>query len=109
MRREEPGSKEGIISLVHQKTNMSGKSNSHAEGQSPQASPESPANINQRNCNDQLRRNQVQEVAFEGECDNLKGQMYNVVSGKDKFCKTTRKIAEYIGQTFNDAGKCKWG
>jgi len=57
MRREEPGSKEGIISLVHQKTNMSGKSNSHAEGHSPpQTNPEPLASNNQRNCHDQLRK-----------------------------------------------------
>ena len=31
--------------------------------------------------------------------------MYDVVSGKDTFVKTTREIAEYVGREFDDAGE----
>ena len=35
--------------------------------------------------------------------------MYDVVSGKDTFAKTTREIAEYVGCEFDDAGECQTG
>ena len=35
--------------------------------------------------------------------------MYNVVSGKDTFAKTTREIAEYVGCKFDDAGEFRTG
>ena len=31
-------------------------------------------------------------------CEDLKGSVYDVTAGKDKFLKTTRKIAEYVGR-----------
>jgi hypothetical protein len=31
--------------------------------------------------------------------------VYDVVSGKDTFAKTTREIAEYVGREFEDAGE----
>lgn len=31
--------------------------------------------------------------------------MYDVISGKDTFGKTTREMAEYVGHEFDDAGK----
>ena len=35
--------------------------------------------------------------------------MYDVVSGKDTFAKTTREIAEYVGHEFDDAGEFRTG
>ena len=35
---------------------------------------------------------------FEGKCEDLKTSVYDVVSGKDTFVKTTREIAEYVTQ-----------
>lgn len=40
---------------------------------------------------------------FERKCAELKMPMYDVVTGKDTFAKTTREIAEYIGCKFDDA------
>jgi hypothetical protein len=35
--------------------------------------------------------------------------MYDVVSGKDTFAKTTWEIAEYVGREFDDAGEFRTG
>jgi hypothetical protein len=35
--------------------------------------------------------------------------VYDVVSGKDTFAKTTREIAEYVGREFEDAGEFRTG
>jgi hypothetical protein len=35
--------------------------------------------------------------------------VYDVVSGKDTFAKTTREIAEYVGREFDDAGEFRTG
>jgi hypothetical protein len=32
-------------------------------------------------------------MKFEGKCSDLKGSVYDVVSGKDSFAKTTREIS----------------
>jgi hypothetical protein len=49
------------------------------------------------------------ESKFEGKCAELKSSVYDVVSGKDTFAKTTREIAEYVGREFNNAGKFRTG
>ena len=35
--------------------------------------------------------------------------MYDVITGKDTFAKTTREIAEYVGREFDDAGEFRTG
>ena len=45
------------------------------------------------------------ESKFEGKCADIKNSVYDVVSGKDTFAKTTREIAEYVGREFDDAGE----
>jgi hypothetical protein len=35
--------------------------------------------------------------------------VYDVVSGKDSFAKTTREISEYVGCEFDDAGEFRTG
>jgi hypothetical protein len=55
--------------------------------------------------NNRNRRNAApREAHFEGSCDDLKGSVYDVTAGKDTFLKTTRKIAEYVGREYSDAG-----
>jgi hypothetical protein len=49
------------------------------------------------------------ESKFEGKCAELKGSIYDVVSGKETFAKTTREIAEYVGREFDDAGEFRTG
>jgi hypothetical protein len=63
---------------------------------------------------DQRRRNKHRrggnrEAKFEGKCTEIKNSVYDVVSGKDTFAKTTREIAEYVGREFNDAGEFRTG
>ena len=40
---------------------------------------------------------------------DIKHSVYDVVSGKDTFAKTTQEIAEYIGREFEDAGEFQTG
>ena len=56
--------------------------------------------------NNRSRRNPATPRAtrFEGSCEDLKGSVYDVTAGKDTFLKTTRKIAEYVGREYSDAG-----
>jgi hypothetical protein len=42
---------------------------------------------------------------LEGSCEDLKESVYDVTTGKDTFLKTTRKIAEYVGCEYTDAGE----
>ena len=58
-------------------------------------------------CNNRNRRNNTstpRETRFEGSCEDLKGSVYDVIAGKDTFLKTMRKIAEYVGREYTDAG-----
>ena len=61
---------------------------------------------NQRS-NNRSRRNNTSstQTRFEGSCEDLKGSVYDVTTGKDTFLKTTRKIAEYVGREYTDAGE----
>jgi hypothetical protein len=68
---------------------------------------ESPANTNKRgnqccNCNNK-NHHANHETKFEGKCSELKGSVYDVVSGKDSFTKTTRDITKNVGHEFNNA------
>jgi hypothetical protein len=45
------------------------------------------------------------EAKFKGKCAKLKNSVYDIVSGKDTFAKTTQEIAEDIRREFNDAGE----
>jgi hypothetical protein len=64
-------------------------------------------NPNQRR---KKKKNRVnRESKFEGKCPELKSSVYDVVSGKDTFAKTTREIAEYVGREFDDAGEFRTG
>jgi hypothetical protein len=45
----------------------------------------------------------------ERKCSDLKNSVYDVVTGKDTFAKTTREIAEYVGREFDDAGEFRTG
>ena len=49
------------------------------------------------------------EPKFEGKCEELKDAVYDVVSGKETFTKTTRDIAEYVGRQFEEAGEFRTG
>jgi hypothetical protein len=61
---------------------------------------------NQRNNRNQHNNTSSQrETRFEGSCEDLKGSVYDVTAGKDTFLKTTRKIAEYVGCEYTDAGE----
>ena len=51
------------------------------------------------------RRNTNRETKFEGKCAEIKTSVYDVVSGKDTFAKTTREIAEYVSHEFDDEGE----
>ena len=53
--------------------------------------------------------NRRAESKFEGKCSEIKTSVYDVVSGKDTFAKTTREIAEYVGREFDDAGEFRTG
>jgi hypothetical protein len=55
------------------------------------------------------RRAGNREPKFEGKCADIKTSVYDVVSGKDTFAKTTREIAEYVGRDFDDAGEFHTG
>jgi hypothetical protein len=58
--------------------------------------------------NNRSRRNTTpttRETHFEGSCEDLKGSVYDVTAGKDTFLKTTRKIAEYVGREYSNAGE----
>jgi hypothetical protein len=61
---------------------------------------------NQRS-NNRSRRNNTSstQTRSEGSCEDLKGSVYDVTTGKDTFLKTTRKIAEYVGREYTDAGE----
>ncbi len=59
----------------------------------------------QRRRNWNRRSKGQREPKFKGKCANLKESMYNVVTGKDTFAKTTCEIAEYVGREFDDAGE----
>jgi hypothetical protein len=49
------------------------------------------------------------ETKFEGKCQELKGSVYDMVSGNDRFMKTTRDISKYVGNEFDDAGEFQNG
>jgi len=49
------------------------------------------------------------ESRFEGGCDDLKGIVYDVTSGKETFLSTTRKVAEYVSRQYDDAGEFRTG
>jgi hypothetical protein len=57
----------------------------------------SPGNANAQGnqcChNSNKNRRPNREMKFEGKCSDLKGSVYDVVSGKDSFAKTTREIS----------------
>ena len=59
-----------------------------------------------KNCNSGNRK---AESKFEGKYSEIKTSVYDVVSGKDTFAKTTREIAEYVGREFDDAGEFRTG
>jgi hypothetical protein len=60
------------------------------------------SNQRSNNCS---RRNNTSTPRFKGSCEDLKGSVYDVTAGKDTFLKTTRKIAEYVGREYTDAGE----
>jgi hypothetical protein len=51
----------------------------------------------QRQCPKNHRKGNRREAKFEGKCADIKNSVYNVISSKDTFAKTTREIAEYVG------------
>ena len=55
------------------------------------------------------RRQGNRHSRFEGKCDDLKGAVYDVAAGWDTFMKTTRSIAEYVGQSYDDASDFRTG
>jgi hypothetical protein len=61
------------------------------------------------NCNRRHNTSTQRETRFERSCEDLKGSVYDVTAGKDTFLKTTRKIAEYVGREYTDAGEYRLG
>jgi hypothetical protein len=59
-------------------------------------------NNNKARCNNNQA---LRESRFKGSCEDLKGTVYGVTSGKDTFLKTTRKIAEYVSSEYSNAGE----
>ena len=55
------------------------------------------------------RRQGNRHSRFEGECDDLKGAVYDVAAGRDTFMKTTRSITEYVGQSYGDPSDFRTG
>ena len=68
----------------------------------------STPHLDQR-CHNWNRQNTNRETKFEGKCTEIKTSVYNVVSRRDTFAKTTREIAEYVGHEFEDAGELQTG
>ena len=62
----------------------------------------------QQRCN-RNRRNINREIKFEGKCAEIKTSVYDVVSGKDTFAKTTREITKYVIHEFDDTGEFRTG
>lgn len=79
--------------------------NNDGGGNSPER--ERGGNDGQPNRRNRNRRNNTtsRESRFQGSCEELKGAVYDVTSGKDTFLKTTRKIAEYVSREYSDAGE----
>jgi hypothetical protein len=74
----------------------SGGSNPPGAARGANESPDNAnARGNQRCHNSNKNRRPNRETKFEGKCNDLKSSVYNVVSGKDSFAKTTREISEY--------------
>ncbi len=42
-------------------------------------------------------------MPFAGKSESLKHLVYDIVTGKETFLKTTREIAEYVSHEFDDA------
>jgi hypothetical protein len=84
-------------------TNPSGAAN----GEVGEDAGDTSSRGSQRRRNKNRRANREQK--FEGKCANLKNSVYDVVTGKDTFAKTTREIAEYVGREFDDAGEFRTG
>ena len=60
-------------------------------------------------CRNKNHWNTNRETKFEGKCADIKTSIYDVLSGKDTFAKTTREIAEYVRCKFEDAGEFRTG
>mmetsp|Transcript_30187 Transcript_30187/g.42774 ORF Transcript_30187/g.42774 Transcript_30187/m.42774 type:complete len:109 (+) Transcript_30187:329-655(+) len=73
------------------------------DGALPSVDQPDSNNVNQRRGGNR-RRNQ-RESRFEGDCDDLKGIVYDVTHGKETFTKSTRMITEYVSRQYNDAGE----
>ena len=88
-------------------------SSNPARASSPAAGANESGNdtsrADQRRRNNRNRRSANREPKFEGKCSEIKNSIYDVVSGKDTFAKTTREIAEYVGREFDDAGEFRTG
>jgi hypothetical protein len=63
------------------------------------------SNQRSNNCSRRNNTSTQRGTRFEGSCEDLKGSVYDVTAGKDTFLKTTRKIAEYVGREYTDAGE----
>jgi hypothetical protein len=86
---------------------------SNPGGASPSADNASD-NGNANSQGDQCRHNRNhrsgnREPKFEGKCSEIKNSVYDMLSGKDTFAKTTREIAEYVSREFDDAGEFRTG
>ena len=82
---------------------------SNPGGASPPAANANDGNSNtphlDQQCCNKHHRNTNHKTKFEGKCAEIKTSVYDVVSGKDTFAKTTREITEYVGHEFKDAGE----
>ena len=69
----------------------------------------SNASPNDRRNNRNRNKRAPREGKFVGKCADIEGFVYDVVSSKDTFQKTTREIAEYVGRTYEDAAEFRTG
>jgi hypothetical protein len=87
---------------------MSSGGAANPPGGAAAAAADDPGGWSQRRKANKNRRVNC-ESKFEGKCPELKKSVYDVVTGKDTFVKTTREIAEYVGREFDDAGEFRTG
>mmetsp|Transcript_4831 Transcript_4831/g.7343 ORF Transcript_4831/g.7343 Transcript_4831/m.7343 type:complete len:209 (-) Transcript_4831:157-783(-) len=68
--------------------------------------------VKRRNRNSRLSRHPTRSVRYEGKCEQLRRNVYDITTigtNTDLFSTTTKAIAEYIATEYDDAGKYRTG
>jgi hypothetical protein len=73
------------------------------------SSPQQDAGQRRRGRNSRSRKSGERETKFQGACDAIKNSVYDVISGRDTFVRTTREIDEYIGWEYEEAREFRTG